>query len=104
MFGEGGYVDKPTNALIGERNEGEYIVPASKVGGFIDNYLSGARGRNAVPEAGDTRAINIQTGPVMQQDGKRYVTLSDMEGALQVLASSLLNNGRTAGGRRYQGV
>jgi len=40
----------------------------------------------------------------MQQDGKRYVTLSDMEGALQVLASSLLNNGRSAGGRRYQGV
>lgn len=104
IFGEGGYVNKPTNALIGERNEGEYIVPASKVGGFIENYLSGARGRNAVPEAGDTRAINIQTGPVMQQDGKRYVTLSDMEGALQVLASSLLNNGRTAGGRRYQGV
>lgn len=48
--------------------------------------------------------LNIQTGPVMQQDGQRYVTIADMEDALQNLAATLLGNGRTAGGRRYAGV
>ena len=104
FFGEGGYVNKATPAVVGE-NGGEYIVPASKVNGFIENYLSGARGSQAVP-AGATGGgpITIQTGPVMQQDGTRYVTLGDMEQALSVLASNLLGNNRSTGGRRFQGV
>ena len=48
--------------------------------------------------------ITVQTGPVMQQGGKLYVTVTDMQDALQSLASSLLSNNRTLGGRRFQGV
>lgn len=107
IFGEGGYVTGPTRALIGEAGENEYVIPESKAGRFAMNYLTGSRGDSAIPhmgEGGYAGPINIQTGPVMQQEGKRYVTLVDMENALQTLASSLLNNNRSAGGRRYQGV
>lgn len=107
IFGEGGYVNGPTKALIGEAGEGEYVIPESKAGRFAMNYLTGSRGDSAIPrmgEGGYVGPINIQTGPVMQQEGTRYVTLMDMENALQTLASSLLNNNRSAGGRRYQGV
>jgi hypothetical protein len=55
-------------------------------------------------EGGYVGPINIQTGPVLQQDNNRYVTLGDMENALQTLAATLLTNGRTTGGRRFQGV
>jgi len=107
MFAKGGYVAGPTQAVIGEGGEGEYVIPESKAARFAMNYLTGSRGDSAVPqmaEGGYVGPINIQTGPVMQQEGKRYVTLVDMENALQTLASSLLNNNRSAGGRRYQGV
>lgn len=49
--------------------------------------------------------INLQTGPVLQQeDGKKYVSLSDLEKILQDFAAVVFNNARTAGGRQYQGV
>lgn len=49
--------------------------------------------------------INLQTGPVLQQeDGKKYVSLGDLEKILQDFAAVVFNNARTAGGRQYQGV
>lgn len=49
--------------------------------------------------------INLQTGPVLQQDdGNKYVSLGDLEKILQDFAAVVFNNARTAGGRQYQGV
>jgi hypothetical protein len=48
--------------------------------------------------------INISTGPVMQQQGQTFVTLEDFEKGLQQLADVMLDDFRSAGGRRYQGV
>ena len=48
--------------------------------------------------------IQIQTGPVLQQNNQQYVTIADMEKALTTLTDSLLLNNRTFGGRSYQGV
>jgi hypothetical protein len=105
-FARGGIVTKPTLAIVGEAGT-EYIVPQSKAEGFAANYLSGARGASAVPSGGggDTMpTINIQTGPIMQQNGQNYVSMPDMERALETLATTLLTNNRTPGGRRFQGV
>jgi hypothetical protein len=49
-------------------------------------------------------SVNITTGPVMQQDGQRYVTLGDLESAMQQVVGTVLNSGRTTGGRRYAGI
>ena len=106
-FAKGGVVTKPTMGLIGEGGEAEYIVPQSKAAGFAANYLSGARGSAAIPNGGGggaALAINIQTGPVMQQGGTNYVTVQDFEQGLQSVAASLLGNSRSTGGRRYAGV
>lgn len=49
--------------------------------------------------------INLQTGPVIQQDnGEKYVSLKDLEQILQDFAATIFENSRTSGGRRYQGV
>jgi tape measure domain-containing protein len=103
-FAKGGVVTKPTLGLIGEAGT-EYIVPESKAADFAANYLSGARGASSVSmSAGRAPTINITTGPVMQQNGTSYVTLADMESAMQTVVSTVLGNGRSAGGRRYTGV
>ena len=109
-FAKGGIVTKPTMGLIGEGGEAEYIVPQSKAAGFAANYLSGARGASAIPSSGGgggggaMPTINITTGPIMQQNGQNYVSMPDMERALETLATTLLTNNRTPGGRRFQGV
>jgi len=52
-FAEGGFVTGPTNALIGEAGESEYVIPASKMRGAMNRYAAGARGSAVIP-AGDS--------------------------------------------------
>ena len=112
-YAEGGYVSGPTLAVVGEgKAGGEYIVPSHKMGGFINNYLSGMRGGAAIPRfaeggfvSGGSPNINIKTGPVMQMsNGQQYVTVNDLQSALTSFSASVFSNSRTAGGRRFQGI
>ena len=113
-FATGGVVDKPTVALVGEGREREYIVPESKMGRAALNYLMGKRGdavlRNEGGRTGRASAsqgnttIQLNTGPVLQQNGQRYVTIEDLERSLTSLAANLLGNSRSYAGRRYQGL
>lgn len=102
-YASGGYVSRPTTAIVGEAG-GEYIVPENKAADFAANYLSGARGAGALMGSNRAPSINITTGPVMQQNGTSYVTLADMESAMQTMASAMLGSNRSYSGRRYQGV
>lgn len=109
-FAEGGVVTRPTLALVGEGGEPEYIVPQSKADAFAQNWISGRQGAAAIPNATASGSsttvpsINIQTGPVTQMDGNKYVTMGDLESALQTMAIALTNTNRSAGARRYAGV
>ena len=107
-FAQGGVVDSPTLAMVGEGGEREYIIPESKMARASANYLGGMRGNAAIQSQGSSRSsspmIQIQTGPVLQQNNQQYVTIADMERALTTLTDSLLLNNRTFGGRSYQGV
>jgi hypothetical protein len=112
-YAEGGYVQGPQLAVVGEgKAGGEYIVPSHKMGGFINNYLSGLRGGAAIPRfaeggfvSGGSPNINIKTGPVMQMsNGQQYVTVNDLQSALSSFSASVFSNSRTAGGRRFQGI
>jgi len=115
-FATGGVVNGPTLAMVGERGT-EYIVPESKMAGAAANYLNGMRGRNVIPAFAEGGVVNamgaggaanttvqITTGPVLQQDGQRYVTMGDMERALQDFGAQIFRNSRSYGGRRYQGA
>jgi hypothetical protein len=68
-------------------------------------YLPGARNAaGAGSESGYAGPINITTGPVMQQDSQRYVSLGDLESAMQQVVNTMMGNNRSAGGRRYAGI
>ena len=104
-FAEGGVVTKPTIALIGEGGEPEYIVPQSKANAFAQNWINDKGGTTTGPSTSSSLPqINVQTGPVMQMNGVNYVTVADMERAMQATAASVFNAVRSSGGRRYAGI
>tara|TARA_R110002012_G_scaffold37016_2_gene104081 strand:- start:37 stop:1830 length:1794 start_codon:yes stop_codon:yes gene_type:complete len=107
QFAKGGVVNGPTLAMVGEGGEPEYIIPQSKAAGFANNFLSGSRGSAAIPQFADggfVGPINIQTGPVMQQDNETYLTMGQFEEGMRELTESLARGGRSYGSRQFQGV
>lgn len=121
-FADGGVVNGPTVAMVGEGGEPEYIIPQSKMARAAANYLGGMRGKSVIPAfanggvvgpgaaTGGTSGgaanttVQITTGPVLQQDGQNYVTVGDLERALKSFGNQVFRNSRTVGGRRYQGI
>jgi len=53
-FADGGFVTGPTNAVVGEGGESEYIIPASKMRSAMSRYAAGARGAAVIPAGDDT--------------------------------------------------
>ena len=51
-FAEGGYVTGPTNAVVGEGGEPEYIIPESKMRESMSRYSRGSRGSSVIPAEG----------------------------------------------------
>ena len=106
-FAQGGVVDRPTLAMVGEGGEREYVVPESKMAAASSNYLAGARGGAVLAGAasgGGTPTINITTGPVMEFDGQRYVTVADMERAMRLTAEGVIGRLRTPSARIALGI
>lgn len=112
-FAEGGYVNRPTLALIGEGGEGEYIVPESKATDFAQQWLASQK-QDSISKLefpgldtgrfGQPVAVNIQTGPVMELNGQRWVTVEDMEKAIRTAVSSTLSKMRTPTVRQAMGL
>jgi SLT domain-containing protein len=108
-FAKGGIVDRATLALVGEGGEREYIIPESKMAAASSRYLGGARGESVLPAAGgggganQPPVINITTGPVMEMDGKRYVTIEEYQRGIRQTASQIYATLRTPQGRRAVG-
>ena len=100
QFAEGGVVNKPTLAIVGEGGEREFIIPESKMAAASANYLNGARGGDVIPSsAGGNAQINITTGPVLQQGGQQYVTMADLERAMRKTADGVYASLRTPSSR-----
>lgn len=97
-YAEGGFVDKPTQATIGERGESEYVIPESKMSSAMKRYARGARGESVTEgpnEVGGNSGkqskavVNVSTGPVMRMNNKDYVTVNDMNSALGSVVSAM---------------
>jgi phage-related protein len=106
QFAEGGTVSRPTLAMVGEGGEREYIVPESKMARASANYLAGARGDAVLAgsRGGSGPVINITTGPVMEFNGERYVTVADMERAMRATAQSVIGGLRKPSARLALGI
>jgi tape measure domain-containing protein len=104
-FAEGGTVNRPTLAMVGEGGEREYIVPESKMATASSRFLTGSRGADVIPSSSgggsSSRApvINITTGPVLEFDGQRYVRMEDLEKAMRVTADGVIGRLRTPAAR-----
>jgi hypothetical protein len=98
-FAQGGVVDRPTLAMVGEGGEREYIIPESKMGAASAAYLGGARGAGVV-----NPTINVTTGPVMQQGGQTWVTMTDLEKAMRMTADGVIGRLRTPSARMALGM
>lgn len=78
--------------------------PAS-MAAMSGNGLDFLSGNTTGGTQGGDVVVNLQTGPVLQgENGEKYVTLTDLQGALQDFASTVFGNARSTGGRRYAGV
>jgi hypothetical protein len=110
QFAQGGVVNGPTLAMVGEGGEREYIIPASKMAAASANFLNGARGGAVIPAyanggyVGGNAQINVTTGPVLQQGGQQYVTMADLERAMRKTADGVYASLRTPAGRYATGV
>jgi hypothetical protein len=51
-YADGGYVSGPTNALVGEGGQGEYIIPEDRMRDSMARYSRGARGSAVIPKNG----------------------------------------------------
>ena len=100
-FAEGGIVNRATLAMVGEGGESEYIIPESKMDKALDRFMVKAQGINA---GGGNPTINITTGPVVQFGGEQYVTVSDMQAAMQATAKAVLSSLRNPSTRISLGL
>ena len=105
QFADGGYVTRPTLGMIGEAGEPEYIIPASRMGAAASAYQAGARGAAVLSsQRSGQPVINIQTGPVLRQDGQDWVSVADLERAMRATADAVLSRTRTPAGRLLLGL
>ena len=101
-FAAGGFVNRPTMGLVGEAGP-EYIIPAGKMAEASRKYLSGTRGGAVIPSSSSSRQaapqISITTGPVLEFNGERYVTMRDLERGMRATADAMYRQQRTPAAR-----
>ena len=112
-FAEGAVVGRKTLAYVGDGGEPEYIIPQSKMAAASERFLAGARGASVIPASSSSTAttsrqaapvVNITTGPVLEFDGQRYVTLADFERGMRATADGVIGRIRTPAARRALGM
>ena len=112
FLAEGGFVTGPTNAIIGEGGEPEYIIPASKMSAAMKRYGGGARGSSVIPTSGDTSeagsapttmggAIDVRY-TVERINSVDYVTADQFQRGMQQAAQQGAQQGEQRTLRRLQ--
>jgi hypothetical protein len=73
LMAQGGFVTGPTNAIIGEGGESEYVIPSSKMSAAMSRYSRGARGEGVIAgSGGDTSEAGGNATPVNGAIDVRY--------------------------------
>jgi tape measure domain-containing protein len=102
-FADGGYVTKPTEALIGEGGEPEYVIPQSKMEAAMANYSAGRRGNAVIPGSAN---VNVSySGSIVSMGGSDYISKGDVPGLLSSAVNQTLKTlQRSPDARRFAGV
>lgn len=112
LMAEGGYVTGPTQAVVGEGGEPEYVIPASKMRSAMQRYAGGARGDAVIPGSGSepTAAVGeaIATGAidvrytVERINSVDYVTADQFQRGMAQAANQGAKQGEQLAMRRLQ--
>ena len=98
-FADGGFVDSPTQATVGEGGNSEYVIPQNKMSSSMDRWNSGMRGDGVISGAEPTEAgsagvgadqpsvINIEGG-VLQFNDSNYIRQDQVPGIIKQAALS----------------
>ena len=87
-FAEGGYVSGPTQAVVGEGGEPEYIIPASKMDGAMQRYSAGMRGSSMIPSSAEV-SVNYN-GSTVDMGGTSYINKGDVTGIVSQAVNQTL--------------
>jgi len=99
-FAEGGFVTGPTNAIIGEGGESEYVIPASKMSSAMANYNAGKRGSSVIEDSsgagtssgGGSNTFTLETVVINQVE---YATVAQVREMGKVAANQGAQGGYT---------
>ncbi len=72
FFAEGGFVTGPTNAVIGEGGQPEYVIPASKMSAAMTRYAAGNRGASVIPGSSEQGSSTALAAAPMEPIDVRY--------------------------------
>ena len=72
LFADGGFVTGPTNAVIGEGGQPEYVIPASKMSAAMTRYAAGNRGSSVIPSGGEQGGSTALATAPMEPIDVRY--------------------------------
>jgi tape measure domain-containing protein len=112
-FAQGGFVTGPTNAIIGEGGESEYVIPSSKMNAAMSRYSRGARGEGVIPASGGSEgssgtpaaggpmAIDVRYS-VERINDVEYVTASQFQAGMLQAAQQGAAQGEQRTLRRLQ--
>jgi tape measure domain-containing protein len=105
-YADGGYVTKPTQAIIGEGGEPEYVIPSSKMAQAMANYSVGARGNAVLGGGGGTPQVNVTySGSTVTLDGQSYISRRDIPGLLSsAVNQTIATLGGSPSARKRAGV
>jgi hypothetical protein len=109
----GAYVSGPTNAVIGEGGQGEYVIPESKMRESMARYSRGARGASVIPESGESGTVGGGGGiavaapidvryTVERINDVEYVTAAQFQAGMQQAAAQGAQRGEQQTLRRLQ--
>ena len=109
---EGGFYTGPTNALVAEAGESEYIIPESKMGDALAKYAGGARGDDVLAGGGEiggeggaggasSGVIDVTFNTQVINDVS-YVTYAEFQAGVQQAAAEGAKRGEQATLRRLQ--
>ena len=112
LFAEGGYVTGPTNAVVGEGGEPEYVIPESKMRESMGRYSRGSRGSSVIPAEGGgaagtedgtitASAIDVRF-KVERINSVDYVTATEFQQGMQQAAKEGAQRGEQQAIKRLQ--
>ena len=107
LMAEGGFVTGPTNAIIGEGGESEYVIPSSKMNAAMSRYSRGARGEGVIAGSGggtEGESGAAAAGPMVVDvrysveriNDVEYVTASQFQAGMQQAAQQGAAMGRNS--------